>query len=458
MYQRVDRSPRARRPIRIRRSIAVFAAVATVASLALVATPASAWETPNTRSVAAVIRADLARADRLQALADRADALHSDLVEFCKAIEAGQLELPEGFDPCHSGSGGLPTIPGSGGGSGGGGEVREKGCNVKKPGLKTDGWASDGADEEPDRIHWEGCNGLGCWTVDAKNEDGSIVVTAEFKSNDGTSTVVEFAYDWAETGASTTYVHNRNADGSGTTTRRHVSGNRDDTENVVTVTISRYGPGSDHTNPIQAWTTVRNRYGQLKQRSYTGPRGTAPRQTPSPPRRGTAGIPRVGENGEPPSQGGPTLDEAMKMLGCQLDKQERYVDTLLSRYGGGIDDVPKAEEYENCQRPDENSDEGSSKMQRLPCPGEKTEEGAGPLDPVEGDKGDGDGLHPGRGPDVEDIGPIPVPEALERIPCGGPDVDCAEVAAGALSGILPVAGAVLGWDTGKRLVSRLWPW
>ena len=33
-----------------------------------------------------------------------------------------------------------------------------------------------------------------------------------------------------------------------------------------------------------------------------------------------------------------------------------------------------------------------------------------------------------------------------------------EVAAGALSGIVPVAGAVLGWDTGKRLASRLWPW
>jgi hypothetical protein len=394
----------------------------------------------------------------LRSLADRANEVAGGLAEFCKAVEAGQLELPEGFDPCHSGSGGLPNIPGSSGGSSdgagrlGGGKT---GCGTKS-GLTSKGWAADGSGAS--EIHESNCTSSGCWKLDAKQDaNGDMEIDVWGKNSDGTRIEVHFLFH-AESGRSTTSIDQQNRDGSGEVITRSTR-----TDGSAQVTQSTYDATPNH-EMLYGLETEHDISGAMVGSRFYERDTPRPRRSAAPHRRrGTTNIPPIGEDGS--RQGsGPTIDEVLDLTECQLDKQDRYVDSLLRRYGGSLEEIPDAAENEECQRPDEDSGnaEESSGAEKLTCPGDKEPEGSAPIDPrdLKPNKGDGDGLHQNGGPNVGKIGPLPdVPDALKRVPCVGPNVDCAASVFGLMPGTLFLQmAAVPLWHAGHRLADRLWPW
>ena len=454
MNQRITRSLRERRPIRIRRGTAGLASAAVLVAMTIAGAPAEAGPSQDEINSSQINSSRTPNLDRLRQLSKKLAKIKQDFAELCSAVKAGDVTLPDGFDPCASRGAGLPDL--SAGGSGGSpGEIgRAKGCEKQLNKLQQrQGWSSEGIVYED---HSTTCNKDRCVSNDSTNniETGEFHVRWVQTRPGGATTTLTIDGNWQTGEVHTVY---ETFAGGRQVLKIDETRHQDGTVERDTTRYNSPDPHGPRTTTIES---RRQDPGEMYLEAFIGGRGFQiwRDHEPEPPRRRGRGT-RIPPVGEDPT--GPTLDEMLDLAACQLDKQERYVDGMLRKYGASLDDIPDEADVKQCQRPDEDTGkaEESASGSDLPCPGEtEPEGGTGPLDPVEGDKGDGDGLHPGRGPDVEDIGPIPVPEALERIPCGGPDVDCAEVAAGALSGILPVAGAVLGWDTGKRLVSRLWPW
>jgi hypothetical protein len=165
------------------------------------------------------------------------------------------------------------------------------------------------------------------------------------------------------------------------------------------------------------------------------------------------------------------LDDALNLAACQLDKQERYADDILRKYGGSLKDLPTADDLaalDKCQRPDEDSaqiDEGGSKppdgeftKEKLPCPGEGKPEDAGPSDRPGGNFGGG-GADDGFNPKLPDASDLEVPDALKRMPCVGPNVDCAASVLGFVSGTWLLRVATTPIRAASRwLADKLWPW
>jgi hypothetical protein len=450
MNQPINRSPRERRLVRLQRGTASFAATATLFSLALIAYPASARPTPAPPgpSSQSLSQQQLQpRIARMREMKQEADEIRAALNEFCKTVQEAGVVLPAGADPCQDrNKAGLPSLSAPGGGAGGpvlgGGK---KGCaNAPNKWQEHKGQTS-----EVKETHSKNCDEFGnCTSFDTyENTDtGSTqMVITTYNDLDHTWALTNVTIDPA-TGGSITVASGSSDGSSSTTTHMNIDGTSETTT---------------RTDLPEQVITLQSEARSSRQRARHR-NGKQPRTAPTPRNPWVRdGRPPVGEDSGGGTSGAEALDNALDMASCQLDKQERYADDILRKYGGSLKDIPDAADFKTCERPDENQskDEGNSSAVRgVPCPAEGDRHGAAPVDDPR--KGDGDGLHQNSGPDVGDIGPLPdVPEVLKRGPCLGPNVDCAASVFGMLPGMwfLQIAGTPVRYAA-RSLADRLWPW
>jgi hypothetical protein len=375
------------------------------------------------------------------------------LDQFCKAAEEAGVQLPENADPCKNrNQSGLPGL--SAGGSGGGG-IPSLGGGKKGCAQAPNKWQQHKA-QTAYEAHGERCDELGCiswnYRMDEASGDWTMEVTQTTKDGDGDGRADSVTRD--------SYRYTKD---TGTFTVNHTTAiplpREPNTAREFITTDSYYRDG--HVE----------RHRQMRRVDINGDGSTTWTWESYDDHKYRPKVDDEGRSG-PVKSPSELLDDALNLMACQLNKQERYVDDILRTYGGSLKDLPTAEELaaqEKCQRPDENSaqanGDGASKppdgeftKEQLPCPGEGKPEDAAPSDRPGGNFGGG-GADDGFNPKVPNVSDLEVPDALKRMPCVGPNVDCAASVLGFVSGtwLLRVATTPIR-AAGRWLADKLWPW